>query len=266
MSMQAFLKRSRFIVGVVRALRGAAVHVRMPIWSVARRRRINTYLTGDHPKKLNIGAGDSALPGWLNTDLLPTSRAVVYLDATRRFPFDDDTFDYVFSEHMIEHVDYAGALRMLRECHRVLKPGGKIRIATPDLEVLIGLHAQEKTAAQKKYVDWIVDQCLPLAEHSRDVFVINNAFRAWGHQFLYDRKTLQSAAAKARFEKVKFYKPGASEDRNLVGLESHGRTIQDEEINQFETFVLEGETDKRQKIPTQQSPDSRPYKEPVRAA
>ena len=172
---------------------------------------------GDHPKKLNIGAGDGALPGWLNTDLLPTSRAVVYLDATRRFPFDDDTFDYVFSEHMIEHVDYAGALRMLRECHRVLKPGGKIRIATPDLEVLIGLHAQEKTAAQKKYVDWIVDQCLPLAEHSRDVFVINNAFRAWGHQFLYDRKTLQSAAAKARFEKVKFYKPGASEDRNLVG-------------------------------------------------
>ena len=87
-----------------------------------------------------------------------------------------------------------------------------------------------------------------------------------GHQFLYDRKTLQSAAVKARFAKVKFYKPGASEDRNLVGLESNGRTIQDEEINQFETFVLEGETDKRQKIPTWQSPDSRPYREPVRAA
>ena len=71
MSMKAFLKRSRSIVGVVRALRGAAVHVKKPIWSVTRRRRIKAYLTGDHPKKLNIGAGHNELPGWLNSDLLP---------------------------------------------------------------------------------------------------------------------------------------------------------------------------------------------------
>jgi predicted SAM-dependent methyltransferase len=57
-------------------------------------------------------------------------------------------FDYVFSEHMIEHVSYAEGLLMLRECLRVLKPGGRIRIATPSLEVLLDLYKPSKTPIQ----------------------------------------------------------------------------------------------------------------------
>jgi predicted SAM-dependent methyltransferase len=45
------------------------------------------------------------MSSWLNTDLLPINRDVVYLDATRRLPFRNDQFDYVFSEHTIEHID-----------------------------------------------------------------------------------------------------------------------------------------------------------------
>lgn len=246
-SMKELLKRSRFIVGVVRALRGAVADVQMLVWSVTRLHKITAYLAGDQPKKLHLGASHSLLPGWLNTDLFPTSRDAIYLDATRRFPFDDSTFDYVFSEHMIEHIDYDCAVTMLRECHRVLKPGGKMRIATPDLGVLMGLHATEKTVSQKKYLDWVVDRCLPGVDDCQDVFVINNAFRAWGHRFLYDRETLHNTMARMGFRSVTFYKPGVSEDANLTGLESHGREIQAEDINQFETFVVEGESDKCEK-------------------
>jgi predicted SAM-dependent methyltransferase len=245
--MKELLKRSRFIVGVVRALRGAVVDVQMLVWSVTRIHKINAYLACDQPKKLHLGASNSLLLGWLNTDLFPTSPDVIYLDATRRFPFDDSTFDYVFSEHMIEHIDYHCAVTMLRECYRVLKPGGRLRIATPDLEVLIGLHANEKTDSQKKYIDWVTDRCRLVAGDCQDVFVINNAFRAWGHCFLYDRKTLSITLAKMGFRSVKCYEPGVSEDTNLVGLEAHGKEIQAEEINQFETLVVEGESDKRDK-------------------
>src|SRR5579863_5675247 len=80
---------------------------------------------------LQIGAGPHRLAGWLQTDLEPDLRSV-YLDATKRFPFADGTFDYIVAEHVIEHVRYEDALKMLHECYRVLKNGGVIRISTPN--------------------------------------------------------------------------------------------------------------------------------------
>ena len=178
--------------------------------------------------------------GWLNTDVLPTSRKVAYLDATRRFPFNDDVFDYVYSEHMIEHIEHEGAVFMLRECFRVLKPGGKIRISTPDLKVYTGLHSKEKTASQKFYIDWVIQNLMPEVDYCEEVFLINNAFRAWGHQFLYDRETLRATMARAGFEDIKYHQPGVSDDENLRGIELHGSLLECEEINQFEAFAVEG--------------------------
>lgn len=140
---------------------------------------------------------------------------------------------------MIEHVEYQGAEVMLRECFRVLRPGGCVRLATPDLRVLLALYSREKTEAQKNYIDWIVSHLMPAVRECKDVFVINNAFRSWGHCFLYDQKTLQHALHSSGFREIKFYKPGTSEDPNLKNLESHGKEIGDEVINQFETIVVE---------------------------
>jgi hypothetical protein len=73
------------------------------------------------------------------------------------------------------------------------------------------------------------------------VFVINNAFRGWGHQFLYDREMLAAIMSRVGFEDIGFYQPGVSDDENLQGIESHGRELGDEEINQFEAFAVEGQ-------------------------
>jgi predicted SAM-dependent methyltransferase len=219
--------------------------VRVIIWTVTRKRKINAYLQSNQRKKLHLGASNKSLPGWLNSDLFPTDGDMVYLDVTRRFPINDNTFDYVMAEHMIEHVPYDDAVMMLQECHRVLKPGGRIRIATPDLEVLIGLHSPEKTESQEQYIEWVVNECKLDAANGNDVFVINNNFRAWGHCFLYDRETLKSTMTTAGFVNVTFYKPGISGDPNLEGVESHGKGKgTTEEINQFETFVAEAECQK----------------------
>ena len=237
------LKGSAFVVGAWRALKGGVCDVRRIIWILTRRHKINAYLKGDHPKKLHLGASDSSLTGWLNSDMIPTDGSIVYLDVTRRFPMNDNTFDYVMAEHMIEHVPYNDAVSMLQECRRVLKPGGRIRLATPDLEVLIGLHSLEKTEPQKQYIEWVVNTCRLDVATCKDVFVINNAFRAWGHCFLYDRETLRATLAMRGFVNITFYKPGISLDPNLLGVESHGKRLS-EEINQFETFVVEAECQK----------------------
>src|SRR4051812_40618920 len=100
------------------------------------------YLRENTVHKLQIGCGGNYLEGWFNTDLSPNAHRTG-LNATRRFPFADNTFDYILSEHMIEHVPYDMGRVILSECHRVLKPGGTLRIVTPDLKFLIGLYQND---------------------------------------------------------------------------------------------------------------------------
>jgi predicted SAM-dependent methyltransferase len=235
----ADLKRSQFVVGMVRALRGLIRDARVLVWIVKRKSKIAVYLNTHPVAKLQIGASNNILDGWLNTDIFLNHKQIVYLDTTARFPFDDNTFDYVMAEHMIEHIEYKAAEFMLQQCFRVLKPGGHARFSTPDLGVLLALHCAEKTEAQKRYIDWLIAHLMPDVEQCKDVFVINNAFRAWGHSFLYDQETLRHLLHTSGFREIKFYKPGDSDDPNLRNLECHGKEISDEDINQFETIVAE---------------------------
>jgi len=95
------------------------------------------YLRGPTPHKLEIGAGPNGKPGWLATDLnayvAPNGTRIVALDATKPFPIPADCFDFIFTEHMIEHVSFDDGLNMLSECYRILKPHGVLRVVTPSL-------------------------------------------------------------------------------------------------------------------------------------
>ncbi len=42
--------------------------------------------------------------GFLNSDYFPRLSDAICLDTTNTYLFEDETFDYIFSEHMIEHV------------------------------------------------------------------------------------------------------------------------------------------------------------------
>ena len=97
----------------------------------------NNYFDDNSDYKLHLGAGPFCFPGWLNTDLHPQSDSIYELDASTKLPFDDCTFSVVFSEHLIEHMEYPSGARMLREVYRVLRPGGYVRFSTPDLHRLV---------------------------------------------------------------------------------------------------------------------------------
>lgn len=85
-------------------------------------------------RKLNVGCGDRALPHWTNLDFVARDGLVSAHDLRTPLPFPDATFDAVYHSHVLEHLDLPAAARLLRECHRVLKPGGTLRVAVPDLE------------------------------------------------------------------------------------------------------------------------------------
>lgn len=237
--LNVFLERHRFLLTAARIALFFRDRYRVAMWTLGRPSAIKSYLMSYAIRKLQIGAGGYILKDWLNTDIYPSVSGVVYIDARKRFPFRDCTFDYIFSEHQIEHLTYNEGQFMLRECWRVLKPGGKIRIATPDLEAIVSLYTSNKSDQQQKYIKRMVDQYIPETGIYHECFVINNAFLNLGHLFIYDRATLQTALGKVGFVDITHYKPGDSDDKALRGIEVHGKVIGDEDINRFETMVLQ---------------------------
>jgi SAM-dependent methyltransferase len=113
---------------------------------------IDQYLRSHPVRKLQLGAGGNDPPGWLNSDIEPGDKEV-YLDATTRYPFPDGSFQYAFSEHMIEHVPWEAGVMMLRECYRVLAKGGKLRIVTPNLGKFIQLLDGNPDAHGQQFID-----------------------------------------------------------------------------------------------------------------
>src|SRR5262249_25526728 len=146
------------------------------------RKLIDQYLRENLVRKLHIGCGGNILPGWLNADVTPLTPLVLLLDARQPFAFRNEIFDYVYTEHMIEHLAYSDGLLILTECHRVLKRGGKIRISTPNFRFLVDLYLDDKSSRQEEYIRWVCKQFIPSAPQASALFVINNFVRDWGHQ------------------------------------------------------------------------------------
>jgi predicted SAM-dependent methyltransferase len=238
------LRRSPTLFHAAKAAQSALVAFRRAAWTRARAAHVARYLR-EHPERalLQIGTGELPTPGWLNTDFEPRARGVVFLDASRPFPLPDAAFDAVFSEHVIEHIPFEAGAAMLAESRRVLKPGGRIRLATPDLALLARLVAAGPGAAHDettaRYLRWIAERFLGDAKNADPVHVLNHNVRSWGHRFLYDEPTLRALLERAGFADVVRVAMGESDLPWLRGLESHGRSMGAEEMVAFETMVLE---------------------------
>lgn len=100
----------------------------------------------DKPVLVNIGCGRVWHPYWINLDHQPTSPEVRAFDIRKPLPFEDGTVDAVYASHVLEHLDFEEGTRLLRECRRVLKPGGVVRIVVPDLEDLCRFYLQRLNA------------------------------------------------------------------------------------------------------------------------
>jgi predicted SAM-dependent methyltransferase len=175
----------------------------------------------------------------LNTDVFPT-REEVYVDAAKAFPFSDGSFQYVFSEHMIQALPWEGGIAMLKECYRVLAPGGKLRVVTPNLAKFVQLlgnpdaDAKQFMAAKMRFHAWPES---PVT----GAYIFNRQVRDWGNQFLYDPATLRKSFELAGFKQITEYRIDEKTDPVFREVEIRTRNEGSDlwVINSWESMAFE---------------------------
>lgn len=174
------------------------------------------------PVLVQFGCGPNGLDGWINTDK-------AQIDITKRLPFDDNSIDAIYLEHVIEHISPGDGLRFLRECRRALIPGrGVVRVAFPDL-------IQVWNTADDEYVDFVGTRFgADIAQGIIDRHL---------HLAVWTKETMTIAMQSCGFE-VSEWDIGESSVPYLKGVEQHARMI-GFKFNETETCVLEGARPKR---------------------
>lgn len=144
--------------------------------------------------KLHLGCGDVYFEGWVNIDI-ESEKADFKYDLRTPLPYEDCSVDFIYNEHFIEHLTVKEGLVFLSDCYRVLKKGGVLRIAAPSLDYIMFRYFffWKWRSWYKKYgCEWIKTK----AE------MIDNFFRGWGHQYMYNREELERRLREAGFKKI----------------------------------------------------------------
>jgi predicted SAM-dependent methyltransferase len=94
-------------------------------------------------RRLNWGCGEHPEPGWINSDIKDGPGIDLSCDIREGLPLEADTIDYAVSIHALPEIPYTDIVGALRELRRVLKPGGVLRLALPDLDKGIQAYLSE---------------------------------------------------------------------------------------------------------------------------
>lgn len=197
----------------------------MVFWGIAKATLPNYYLrryllrarAGGSAKNLHLGCGPKYLAGFVNVDANPFNKIDLWLDVRNGLPFPSNFADSIYSTHTFEHFYPDELKRLLRECVRVLKPGGGIRLVVPSLGSAIAAYCQKRTA-------WF-DDTFPRHFDSLGGRFSNFVFCDGQHRTAYDfgyldeelrlagfREVEESAEGKSRLygNTVPAYQPGDS--------------------------------------------------------
>ncbi|HEU4520490.1 MAG TPA: methyltransferase domain-containing protein [Thermoanaerobaculia bacterium] len=143
--------------------------------------------------RIHLGCGEHRIRGWINADLAFTGAQDLLADLGQALPFRNESAQFIHSEDLLEHMDLAQGLALLRECYRVLRPGGVMRLLTPDAAAIVE-HIYLRP--EKRHLRWCDRE---LGAGSR-VEALNMHFRMNGeHRFIYDFDYLRHVLSEIGF-------------------------------------------------------------------
>lgn len=167
-------------------------------------------------RKIQFGCGGNYLEGWENHDM--------DMDVTiLPLPYQSNSIDYIYHSHLIEHLTAKEGFLFLKDCHRILKPGGVMRICYPDVIRI----SEEQTDAYREFLasrGWGSD---PVAS-----IILNH-----GHKMAYSYNVLHTILHALGFT-VALWSLNESCYEQLQNIDRHGNAI-GEEFNKIESICME---------------------------
>ena len=163
--------------------------------------------------KINLGSGHWKLDGWVNVDIDLESLPDVGANLSGGLPFADGVARLMHTEDFIDQLELDQAADFLRECHRILAPGGVLRVLTPDMRKLARLYLDDPQSLKAMWESFVG---VPLSlETPGEIFNIGMRFA--GHTFLYDEETFKALALHCGFEarRVEYQQSDVPELRGL---------------------------------------------------
>lgn len=116
-----------------------ATYLNYSLWKTRLRGKIPNRLrvNGDGKIWLNVGSGAKSHPYFVNIDGNIFRRPQMWLDLKNGIPFAPETVDGIYASHVMEHFYYTEIAKIFRECYRILRPGGGLRMIVPSMEAAI---------------------------------------------------------------------------------------------------------------------------------
>lgn len=157
-------------------------------------------------KYLDIGCGRNVNPHFVNLDYLWQPDIDLCWDITRGLPFESASIKGIFSEHCLEHFPLPTAAGILRECRRILMPGGILRIVVPDGQLYLDTYHHQMAGDEKALFPY---QAIESFEGLYSpILSVNRIFyqdreSPQGHCFIYDFQFLAKLLRYCGFDSVK---------------------------------------------------------------
>lgn len=185
--------------------------------------------------KLNIGCfKDMFYYGWINIDIIDLTdfakkQGYIYkqIDITQGIPYQDNNVDLIFTSHMLEHITREEGKKFLKECYRVLKPDGIIRISVPDTRLITQKYLDGEIM-EYKYINVGVETADDEAEAYYNLLLA-------GHKTIYDQQALCQILKKTGFQLMP----------SITPFTSNYETIKKETITTHPNISLIIEANKR---------------------
>lgn len=163
--------------------------------------------------RLNIGCGDNFVEHWVNIGLFDIPEALYYsskitnqagfvhFDVTSELPINPDSVQYIYASHFIEHLTFAQGLTFFKNCHKVMKRNGIIRLTFPDLELWITKYAENDLDFFQRYYTFTKDiNDLPELKTKGEIFM--SQVQGWNHKWCYDFDSIKDILERAGFSDV----------------------------------------------------------------
>lgn len=149
--------------------------------------------------------------------------SVKFCDARYRIPLNNQTVDNVYSSHTLEHLRFHDADLFLKECHRVLKNGGGIRLIVPNLRLKIEDYNKSKDA-DDFYFHLGIFQDSHIKFNKFKSLIRNLLSDSVGHKHMYDENSLKKKLIENKFKNVTIVQPGSTALKNLGELDLFERS------------------------------------------